>query len=301
MTFRQPIQRAIPLCSLLFILSFLGSRTAMGQETSTIQLLRNRPASARPKLMILGVAHFDNPGHDVVNEHVDDVLTPQRQAEIEAIAKAVARFKPTRIVVEWPIARQEKLNIQYAHYRQGNYTLTRNEIDQLGLRIAAMLNLPEVYAVDWNDMPPGVEADYDYEAYPNTPEAKQRLAAMRDPNTNKSSSTRLLSLNQRIYDLNRPEALANLNRRYFDYILLGDANRNPGANWVGAWYARNLKILANIVRLADSPSDRVLVIYGVGHVFPLTEFAEQSGAFSIESPEPLLQSTLKFSTPKPIH
>jgi hypothetical protein len=290
MTSRPSTRHAILVCCLLCLSFQYPAATA---QTTPIPLLRNRSASERPKLMIVGVVHFDNPGHDVVNEHVDDVLSPQRQQEIEAISKAVARFNPTKIVVEWPIAQQEKLNIRYANYRQGKYTLTRNEIDQLGLRLAAMLKLPEVDAVDWNGMPPGVEADYNFEIYPDTPEARQRLAAMRDPNTSNSNSTQALSLNQRIYDLNRPEALADLNRRYFDYTLLGDANRNPGANWVGAWYARNLRIFANIVRLASSPSDRVLVIYGVGHAFPLTEFAEQSGAFSVESPEPLLRDTLK--------
>jgi len=299
MTYRLSAARATALCC--FLLSLALSHAAIGQTATNIQLLRNRPASERPKLMIVGVAHFDNPGHDVVNEHVDDVLAPQRQQEIETISKALATFKPTKVVVEWPIAQQEKLNARYANYRQGKYELSRNEVDQLGLRLAAMLRLPEVDAIDWNDMPPGVEADYDFESYPNTPEARQRLVAMRDPNTNKSTPTQASSLNQRLYDLNRPEALASLNRRYFDYTLLGDANRNPGANWVGAWYARNLRIFANIVRLADSPSDRVLVIYGVGHAFPLTEFAEQSGAFSVENPEPLLQGTLKTATPNPTH
>jgi hypothetical protein len=284
-------------CFLCFAVLTVSS--ALSQSKPAVQLLRDRTAAERPKLMIVGVVHFDNPGRDVVNEHVDDVLAPDRQEQIDAIANALALFKPTKIVVEWPIAKQEKLNARYAGYRQGTYTLSRGEVDQLGLRLAAKLNLPEVDAVDWNGMPPGTEADYDFQSYPDTPEAKERLAAMRRPAI--SPSIQSTPLNQRLYDLNRPEALSDLNRRYFDYILLGDATRNPGANWVGSWYARNMKILANIVRVADSPSDRVLVIFGAGHVFPLTEFAQQSGAFTVESPEPLLQRTLKSATPHRPH
>jgi hypothetical protein len=276
-------------CACLSFSLILSGRPATGQSKPDVPLLRNRAASERPKLMVVGVVHFDNPGHDVVNEHMEDVLMPEPQMQIDALVNALARFKPTKIVVEWPLSRKEKLTARYADYRQGHYVLGRSEVDQLGLRLAAKLGLPEVNAVDWNENPPGVQADYDYQSYPDTPEAKDRLAAIRTP----TPSAPTQSLNEKIYEINKPESLANLNRRYFDYVLLGDADRSPGANWVGAWYARNLKIFANLVRLATSPSDRVLVIYGAGHVFPLTEFAEQSGAFSVESPEPLLQTTLK--------
>jgi precorrin-6x reductase len=70
-----------------------------------------------------------------------------------------------------------------------------------------------------------------------------------------------------------------------DYAMLGE----PGANWVGNWYARNLKIFANLVRLADNPGDRVLVVYGQSHVFPLRQYAEQSGAFKVVSRLQVLQ------------
>jgi hypothetical protein len=45
--------------------------------------------------MILGVYHFSNPGHDVHNAKVDDVTTPQRQAELAELATRLAQFKPT--------------------------------------------------------------------------------------------------------------------------------------------------------------------------------------------------------------
>jgi hypothetical protein len=53
---------------------------------------------------------------------------------------------------------------------------------------------------------------------------------------------------------------------------------------------RNLRIFAKLARVADKPGDRVLVIYGAGHAFLLNEFAEQSHAFKVASPEPLLKA-----------
>jgi hypothetical protein len=256
------------------------------------ELLRDRAASQRPQLMVVGVSHFDNPGQDIVNVKVDDVLTPSRQAEMGALADALARFRPTHIAVEWPIAAQAKLDVRYAAYRAGTYTLTRDEVDQLGLRLAAMLGLPRVDAVDWNEMPPGTEADYDFEAYPDTPDSRSRLAALRDPKRAEADNARLsrLTLAGRLAEMNRPEHLAAMNQVYFDYAMIGDAKAYPGANWVGAWHGRNLKILSNLVRIAPGPSDRVLVIYGAGHAFLLNEFGEQSGAFKVVSPESLLRS-----------
>ena len=37
------------------------------------------------QVMVLGSYHFGNPGRDKVNAHVDDVTTPQRQRELEAL------------------------------------------------------------------------------------------------------------------------------------------------------------------------------------------------------------------------
>ena len=48
------------------------------------RLLRERTPEERPALMILGTAHFANPGRDVINRQVDDVLAPKRQAELQA-------------------------------------------------------------------------------------------------------------------------------------------------------------------------------------------------------------------------
>ena len=39
-----------------------------------------------------------------------------------------------------------------------------------------------------------------------------------------------------------------------------------GADLVADWFRRNVRIYANLTRLADSPSERVLAIFGAGHL-----------------------------------
>jgi len=41
---------------------------------------------------------------------------------------------------------------------------------------------------------------------------------------------------------------------------------------VGGWYQRNLYIFSNLVRLVDSPEERVLLLIGAGHAKLLRDY-----------------------------
>ena len=51
-------------------------------------------------MLLVGAYHFGNPGQDVNNMEVDDVLTPRRQAELDRVAASLAAFAPTALAVE---------------------------------------------------------------------------------------------------------------------------------------------------------------------------------------------------------
>ncbi|HLX70178.1 MAG TPA: DUF5694 domain-containing protein, partial [Verrucomicrobiae bacterium] len=53
---------------------------------------------------------------------------------------------------------------------------------------------------------------------------------------------------------------------YFGMIPYGDPDDYAGPDLVAAWYQRNIRIYHNIVALIQSPEDRILVIYGAGHL-----------------------------------
>ncbi|HEY1043028.1 MAG TPA: DUF5694 domain-containing protein [Telluria sp.] len=273
---------------LIFGTLFTASGAACAEPAvPAVKLLRDRPADERPQLMLLGAPHFANHGLDVLNAQVPDVLEPARQRQIEGVVAALARFNPTKVVVEWDAARQDKLDERYNAYRAGTYQLSRSELDQVAIRLAARLGHARVHAVDWNKMPPGRIVDFDYTQSAPRVGQQARLDAIRDKSRMKQVNALLASepVQDWLVHYNQPEQLEKSNRNYFDYVMLGE----PGANWVGNWYARNLKIFANLVRLADSPGDRLLVVYGQSHVFPLQQYAAQSGAFTVVSPLPYLR------------
>jgi hypothetical protein len=278
-------RQLVPMLIVGALFSSIAPASA-GPAGAPVKLLRDRPAAERPQLMLLGAPHFANHGLDVVNAQVPDVLEAQRQQEITGVVAALARFKPTKVVVEWSAEKQEKLDQRYSAYRAGTYALSRDETDQLAMRVAAQLGLARVHAVDWNKMPPGRIEDFDYEQSAQREGQQARLDAIRDKSRAGQATAFLRNTTVQgwLVHYNLPEQLEMNNRAYFDYALLGE----PGANWIGNWYTRNLKIFANLVRLAE-PGDRILVVYGQGHVFPLRQYAEQSGAFELVSPLTFLQ------------
>lgn len=281
-----------PLFLLLsMVAAYSGAAIASGPVApAAASLLRDRLPHERPWLMVIGTPHLANHGRDVVNLQVDDVMTPARQAEIETLVAALARFAPTRVVVEHPVAAQAELDARYADYRAGRYALGRSEMDQIGLRLAARLDLPRVDAGDWNGMPPGDIASMDWDAYARRTGKDAVVAAIRDPRGAEGAIPAGVALVDTLARMNTPQALADRHRRYYDYAMLGDDVEAPGANWLANWHGRNLRIFARLVRLAPGPRERVLVIYGAGHAPLLRQFAEQSGAFLMVDPVPYLRA-----------
>ncbi len=274
------MQKFLSGLAVVFLTLAVGAADA--QDTAdTPEMLRFRAPEDRPQLLVVGAAHFANPGRDMINQTVPDMMAPERQAEIEAVVAALTAFHPTHVAIEWPAAAQERLNELYAQYRAGEHELGVFEGEQIGFRLAAAAGLDHMDAIDWNEAGSGPEEAYDFPAYAGSHGQGALFAALLDP-----ANTALVPLGDRtvgewLRALNTPEALATNHRAYFDFVMIGGDDAQPGANWVGHWYGRNLRLFRNLVNLASSPDDRVVVIYGQGHGYLLRQFARESGAFEV--------------------
>src|SRR5664279_3281325 len=109
------------------------------------------------EVMILGTYHMANPGHDMHNLTVDDVLVEKRQHELADIAASLAKFKPTQVAVESPVDNGAPAKVaKYHDYLDGKLADSRNETMQIGFRLAKQMKLPEVWGID-------VDGDFPYE------------------------------------------------------------------------------------------------------------------------------------------
>jgi hypothetical protein len=245
-----------------------------------------QPSSAKPILLIVGAPHFANPGRDVVNVRVPEVLSLERQREIEAVVARLAAFRPTRVAIEWDADEQARLDQRYADYRAGRYSLSANEVDQLGLRLAARLGLARVDAVDWGEEPPGGWSSYDYPAWAEANgRGEEWRAWVRQQEEEGNAGVRLMActpVSAWLRRFNTREYRASDHRNYYRIAQVGSlVGPNPGAAWVGTWYTRNLRILNNLRAIAPKPDDRVVAIFGAGHGYLLDQQARESGAFDV--------------------
>src|SRR6267143_3823706 len=124
--------------ALTLALAVATATVAFAQQSSADQ-----PAD-RAQALVLGVYHMANRGHDIYNMHADDVLAPKRQAEIAQLIEVLKRFNPTKIAVEADLFSPTNPTTnerpkQYADYLAGKHELSRDEVEQIELRLATEL------------------------------------------------------------------------------------------------------------------------------------------------------------------
>lgn len=234
------------------------------------------------EVLIVGTYHFANPGRDVVNPKVSDVLLPTNQAEIAEVVDALARFRPTKIAVETPLEAGAWLDSLYQAYRHRTHVLSRNEVEQLGFRLAARLGHKRVFALDHaGTFPLEPVLDFAKSHDPGTLHRIQgvfaRIGAELD------SLQQHATVRQILLFENNPERIAWGHGLYLDLARVGAADSLVGADLLAAWYERNVRIFVNLLRIAH-PGDRILVLFGAGHLGVLRELVRSAPGFQLLDP-----------------
>ncbi len=263
---------------LLIALGLAYTENARAQELNARNALGL--TGARPVITILGTYHWANPNLDAVKSNYEDPRSPKRQAEVRQLLEKLKAFKPTKIALEQPYGSPAAQD-RYARYLKGEYELSANETDQVGLRLAKELGHATVYPFD-------VRLGMDMDAVMKAAAANgqtDKLQAMQRAfgeiakwQAAQASMTILEALRQH----NDP-ALIREGQAFYTYMAeIGKDTSYVGADVVVRWYERNLKMAANLLRIASSPSDRVLVLVGSGHAYWLHEILATSPSVAIE-------------------
>ena len=222
-------------------------------------------SDVRPEILVLGTYHMANPGRDIHNMTADDVLSPKRQQEIARLIEVLKTFRPTKIAIEATVG-SKRIGQDYSDYLAGKYALSRNENDQIGFRLAKELGHPAVYPVD-------ADGDFPYLRVVNYAKANgltekfNALEAITGARV-KAQGDFLQShtVLETLEYMNSDSLVAKDIAAYFAFVPYGEPWEYAGPDLLAMWYQRNIHIYHNIVALVSSPNERILVIYGAGHL-----------------------------------
>ncbi len=242
----------------ILALSLSSAITALSQPATS-----DKPA-ARAEVLVVGVYHMANPGRDVFNMQADDVLAPKRQAEITELLGVLKKFQPTKIAIEAdPYGRRRQ---EYADYLAGKHTLSRNENDQIGYRLAKELGHKAIYPVD-------ADGEFPWPRVVNYAKAsgrsKELEAIMAEVGSMVKAQGEYLASHtvlETLLYMNADAKVAEDVGFYYREAHLGEPGDWAGPDLVSDWFRRNMRIYSNVVKLVESPGERVLVIYGAGHL-----------------------------------
>jgi hypothetical protein len=250
------------------------------------------------KVMTLGTFHFSFPNLDQIQIETSDqidVLAPVYQKEIEGLVERLAEFHPSILVIERQPDRQAEIDALYRGYLAGTHVLSRSEEQQIGFRLAKRLGLEHLYCVDeWGQFTESVRRLIESEGSPEA--ARFEKYFTENPDVGKIDVRKPAFKTQGIIAelrrLNDPEAI----KKSMGHYLIGvfKYEEKPG-DFIGVdfesgrWFNRNLRILRNIQRIAAKPGDRILVIFGAGHLNLLNYFFECSPEYELVSPLPYLK------------
>ncbi|MBK8980820.1 MAG: hypothetical protein IPM38_00500 [Ignavibacteria bacterium] len=265
------------------------------------------------EVMLLSVYHFDNPGKDKYNLKLDDYFSEKRQQEINEVVSLLAKFNPNKIFIELRPESQRKIDSLYQAYLTDKLNLKdldagRNEIYQIGFKLAKMLGLKNLDCVDANGNWLGPYADFIADtlklAYYNDEEIKSE-ADMKSRNERFSTNT----VKENLIYTNLSENISENHRYYIDvamrvkdtvglylkyqeatqviddneYLMRSFDFNNIGVEMVAEWYKRNFFIYRNILEKSVS-GDKILIIFGQGHIPILTDLLKDNPKYKVVMP-----------------
>ncbi len=282
------------------LILFLLSQAATAQN-SLFNVNEHFKDVQSSELMILGSFHFNNPGLDTYKPKYEvDILSQQKQNELKEIIIVIKKYAPTKIAVEAKKGSQNRIDSLYKEYLAGNLELRRNEIYQIGFRLAKILGHKKVYAIDASAKR---NNDLTSEEY-----AKKETYFIQK--AEKSILEREMLLNQKFTEMYEFEDDLKIKISLLDYFkfmndpeifkaghghyLIGNFKMGEDNDYFGPdnsmwWYSRNLRIFHNLLQINTPGKDRIFLLIGAGHVPILDFLADTSIDFNKKSFEEYIE------------
>jgi hypothetical protein len=248
------------------------------------------------KVLLLGSFHFGYPNldsHKTDTANYIDVLSAARQKEIEELNAVLSRFKPTRIYIE--SSNPTFHDSLYQAFVNNKYTAGRNEIYQIAYKLGKQMGHTKLHAVDagsflyeYNKQIPILESLNNLNLPVNSNRDQYWNSQYKKMYTMADSAEKHLSMLENFLLMAQP---ATLQRMHGHYLSAGfNTSDNSGPDLLSMWwYSRNLRIFNNILKTTPSSEDRILVLFGNGHMPILQHCFNASPEFELVTLASLLR------------
>lgn len=269
------------------LLTFLSLFTCMGQS--------NPDGSAdRTKVYLLGTFHFAQ------TDDSYNVLDKKHQKSIERLCKAIAKQRPDKVFVERQpeYEFQNKYDSLFSAYVENDKLPARNELFQVGFRVAKMLGHPKVYQCD----NPGMFGKYYRQALDYAKkndqmgfiEATAKGTIVReDDRVDEDSVMENSSLFEYIQWINSEAVMKTSHASYVandpligskDYYNYDDDDTLIGAEITADWYRRNIMIYTKMINQLSFDEDAIFLIMGGDHIPIIRHLFQSNPNFEVIDP-----------------
>ena len=234
------------------------------------------------EVMVLGTWHFAGSSADVISASTDSVLSPARQADLEAVAARLAAFKPTVIVTERVTEAPRYIDPKFAEFSEKDLATNENERAQIAYRLAKTAGVTRVHGID--EQP--AEGEPDYFPFDRVLDHANAVGRKAEIEAMIAATQAMVETEMaRFSSMTIAEALIETNTGalsapdfYYDLLTYDEGEAQPGAELNAYWFMRNAKIFSKLIDVVK-PGDRVIIVYGAGHKFWLDHLTEMTPGF----------------------
>lgn len=234
----------------------------------------------KSKVQILNVGTF-HMGFSS-DEHTVDYDEHDRKNIMEnrEIAKKIAEFKPTIIIVEREPKHNEELQKSYLEYCKNPEAKFEkpSEIELLAYEVGRISNVKKIYGIDH-------QLGYNYMKIDNLAKkinAEVYLNYMKNTNFKSKLDFDKANTLDKLKIINHPENLdflINVNADILTYV--STPGKYEGAEQAAELYKRNLIMFSNLNRIPLAKNDRVFILMGATHTAFFNEFMKRSPRYEL--------------------
>lgn len=234
------------------------------------------------KVLNIGVFHMGYTSDANSTEY--DEASEKSKKEIVEVNEAIAKFKPTIILLEEEVKYQEKLSKAYVDYLKDKNAKTpysKSELQLMGFEIGRLAGVKKVYAIDHL-------IGYNYNMWDvakkeNATKFFEMAERMKKLQNSVVTDPKKIGLKNMLKVMNSDEAYDFLINVNADMLMYANSkNGFEGADEAAKFYKRNIRMFANINKIPMTKDDRVLIISGGTHAAYFSKFMSRSMIYELE-------------------